>query len=55
MRVSLSLTHTAECVLGTVTDKAKAHMKREAEHMAKEKAEASKKKTDFVLSMQQYV
>jgi len=44
----------AECILGTVTDKAKAHMKKEAEAAAKAKAEASNKKTDFVLSMQQW-
>jgi nitrate reductase (NAD(P)H) len=43
----------AECILGTVTDKAKAHMKKEAEAAAKAKAEASTKKTDVVLSMQQ--
>lgn len=30
-------------------------MKKEAEHLAKEKAEASKKQTDFILSMQQCV
>jgi hypothetical protein len=30
-------------------------MKKEAEAAAKTKAEASSKKTDFVLSMQQYV
>jgi nitrate reductase (NAD(P)H) len=47
------LIHSAECILGTVTDKAKAHMKKEAEAAAKAKAEASSKKTDFVLSMQQ--
>ena len=47
------LTHSAECILGTVTDKAKALMKKEAEAAAKAKAEASSKKTDVVLSMQQ--
>ncbi|KEQ57611.1 uncharacterized protein M437DRAFT_79565 [Aureobasidium melanogenum CBS 110374] len=44
----------AECILGTVTDKAKAHMKKEAEAAAKAKAEASNKKTNVVLSMQQW-
>ncbi|TIA44620.1 hypothetical protein D6C79_06206 [Aureobasidium pullulans] len=48
------LADLAECILGTVTDKAKAHMKKEAEDAAKAKAEASNKKTDFVLSMQQW-
>jgi nitrate reductase (NAD(P)H) len=47
------LIRSAECILGTVTDKAKAHMKKEAEAAAKAKAEASTKKTDVVLSMQQ--
>ena len=49
------LTKYLECILGTVTDKAKAHMKKEAEQLAKEKAEASKKQTDFILSMQSCV
>jgi len=48
-----SLICPTECILGTVTDKAKAHMKKEAEAAAKAKAEASSKKTDVVLSMQQ--
>jgi nitrate reductase (NAD(P)H) len=47
------LIHFIECILGTVTDKAKAHMRKEAEAAAKAKAEASSKKTDVVLSMQQ--
>lgn len=47
------LIDSAECILGTVTDKAKAHMKKEAEAAAKAKAEASSKKTNVVLSMQQ--
>ncbi|KAI5201802.1 hypothetical protein E4T39_05045 [Aureobasidium subglaciale] len=44
----------AECILGTVTEKAKAHMKKEAEEAAKAKAKASNEKSDFVLSMQQW-
>lgn len=42
---------STECVLGAVTEKAKAHMKREAEATAKEKAESSKSNKDVVLQM----
>ena len=44
-----------ECVLGSVTDKAKAHMKRQAEEMAKEKAASAKNNKDIALQMHKFV